>query len=285
MSADPVEWPWSVLGLDRAPDDLRAVKRAYAKRLKSMDPEQDVQGFAELRDAFGAAKFMLAEDQGQHMAHGRIAQTIAKTQAPATQAPATHPPPIDITAPMPKAAEPEPEKDFQADVPAQQDDQPAPTPSPWAPPDLSDPMVVLAKARDLISIGNRLASDWDPLLKSDALTDPQTARQFEWELVEFLIPQAVQISNAWAVTQALCIAIDARFGWVSDGVGFLRRFPQARVLQSKMSQVLRQAGHQQPGQRNWSAKPMSQTSPVGKPVPTLALGLLVVVSILWVALG
>lgn len=49
-----IGYPWDVLGMDR-PGDLRAIKRAYASRLKSCRPEDDAAGFAALRQAYELA--------------------------------------------------------------------------------------------------------------------------------------------------------------------------------------------------------------------------------------
>ena len=43
-------WPWDVLGIDRT-GDKAAIRSAYAVRLKAMDVDRDIQGFAELRAA------------------------------------------------------------------------------------------------------------------------------------------------------------------------------------------------------------------------------------------
>lgn len=43
-------WPWDVLGIDRT-SDKGAIRSAYAARLKAMDVDADIQGFANLRGA------------------------------------------------------------------------------------------------------------------------------------------------------------------------------------------------------------------------------------------
>ena len=46
--------PWSVLGLD-ADADAGSIRKAYAARLKAIDPDVDPAGFARLREAREAA--------------------------------------------------------------------------------------------------------------------------------------------------------------------------------------------------------------------------------------
>lgn len=52
---------WKTLGLDAPPDDLKAVKRAYAAKLKVTRPDDDPQAFMELRDAFEVAKSQFSQ--------------------------------------------------------------------------------------------------------------------------------------------------------------------------------------------------------------------------------
>lgn len=47
---------WEILGLDAPISDLKAVKRAYAAKLKVTRPDDNPQGFMELRNAFEIAK-------------------------------------------------------------------------------------------------------------------------------------------------------------------------------------------------------------------------------------
>ena len=62
-------FPWDVLGI--APtDDRKAVRSAYAERLKAIDPDQDIAGYSRLRDARDEALWLIREGQatGAHAA-------------------------------------------------------------------------------------------------------------------------------------------------------------------------------------------------------------------------
>jgi len=47
---------YKVLGLDGPPNDLKTVKKAYAKALRSTRPDDDPNGFMKLREAYNFAK-------------------------------------------------------------------------------------------------------------------------------------------------------------------------------------------------------------------------------------
>ena len=52
---------WNILGIEPT-KDLAEIKRAYAKKLKKCRPEEDLDGFQELRDAFEEAKWYSSDD-------------------------------------------------------------------------------------------------------------------------------------------------------------------------------------------------------------------------------
>ena len=57
--------PWTLLDLDRT-EDVSEIRRAYARRLKSIDADADPQAFIELREALGQAMYH-AQRQAQPM--------------------------------------------------------------------------------------------------------------------------------------------------------------------------------------------------------------------------
>ena len=61
-------WAWARLGIERT-DDTRAIRSAYAARLKSIDPEVDPQSFLDLRQAYEQALALAAhavDDDDDH---------------------------------------------------------------------------------------------------------------------------------------------------------------------------------------------------------------------------
>lgn len=59
-----MSWPWSELGLD-GPAPLDEVRRAYAKRVKEVHPEEDPEGFQRLHTAAVGAEFERREINGR----------------------------------------------------------------------------------------------------------------------------------------------------------------------------------------------------------------------------
>ena len=73
--------PWKTLGLDGPTKDLKAIKRAYAAKLKTTRPEEDPEGFMALRDALDAAK-RYAEFQNRNDDNIIRPDVIAPTRPP-----------------------------------------------------------------------------------------------------------------------------------------------------------------------------------------------------------
>lgn len=107
-------FPWDELGLEE-PGDRRAIKRAYAARLKSCRPEDDAEGFTRLRRAYEVAlvwasdappvvpPIQIPDPPPQPAATaGRQEETAAKEQAEAEDFPPDNIPdycePVDIAA-------------------------------------------------------------------------------------------------------------------------------------------------------------------------------------------
>ncbi len=53
-----METIWDILGLEGPTSDLKAIKRAYAQKLREVRPDEDSAGFMALREAFDSAKRM-----------------------------------------------------------------------------------------------------------------------------------------------------------------------------------------------------------------------------------
>ncbi|MET3722277.1 hypothetical protein [Sphingomonas trueperi] len=96
--------PWGTLGIDPT-DDTRAIRKAYARLLKAMDPETDPEGFAALRHARDWAMY-LAEQQAQAEApeEGKTDLVVTVDADVRTDAGDSPAPVADAAAPEPVAA-------------------------------------------------------------------------------------------------------------------------------------------------------------------------------------
>jgi hypothetical protein len=68
------------LGLDAPPEDRRAVKRAYSKRLKETRPEDDPEGFMRLRDAHDMALHILAHQPQPELSYETLIEDAAEPE-------------------------------------------------------------------------------------------------------------------------------------------------------------------------------------------------------------
>lgn len=239
-------WPWSVLGLDAAPDDPKAVRRAYAKQLKKIDAETDIAGFEALRQAYEAARDMVGgQRQRRSVTEGMPPRQERKRTVPVSQALTGHRPPADLP-PLPKSAdelEPRPEPaaipDVTPEIPETTDDAARQAaPAPWVQKDLDDPDTVLQEANRLADSGTLDPKLWKPVLQSEALTEPWVSWEVQNTLVSHLNSYAFGQGMSLRNQKELFLAIDERFGWHSDGIAFLRRFPGAGELLAHQSAVL-----------------------------------------------
>ncbi|WP_317055742.1 hypothetical protein [Roseovarius rhodophyticola] len=247
MSNTKPSWPWSQLGLPYCPDSERDIRRAYAARLKEIDAEADIEGFEALRAAYDAARRMVKSfksvKEGAAPKHGHrtVVSQVTNPRASAQPQQVATPPKPRVTGKGAKSKGPTdtPPKLKPSSKPAAPSKPPEQA-GPWGAEDLSDPQVLLRKAQNLVEGKHLNAEDWAPLLKSSALDDPAVSRHLQQTMVAFLSQRIQSGGNISGGRGDLCGLIDDRFGWVSDGIGFLRQFPNARTLQATMAKVLRE---------------------------------------------
>ena len=85
---------YQILGLSEPPEDLKALKKAYAKKLKVTRPEDDPNGFLQLREAFEFGKRQFSSKASVP----RVSQTDKTNPAPNS---ASNPAPTPVSNPNP----------------------------------------------------------------------------------------------------------------------------------------------------------------------------------------
>ncbi|WP_068313939.1 hypothetical protein [Polycladidibacter hongkongensis] len=79
---EALDWPYNLLGLTEIPQDKKPIKRAYARRLKTIDQLNEPDAFQQLREAYEAALDMLSYKEFYPEEHGeQLAQGAADTAA------------------------------------------------------------------------------------------------------------------------------------------------------------------------------------------------------------
>lgn len=89
--------PWKTLGLDGPTDDLRLIKRAYAKKLKITRPDENPDAFMALRQALEMVQAYTHHQQTMEIENTDEAILDKDLNAPSPPTDATEPHPIDIT--------------------------------------------------------------------------------------------------------------------------------------------------------------------------------------------
>lgn len=114
-----MSWPWSELGLD-GPASLDEVRRAYARRVKEVHPEEDPEGFQRLHTAYQAAR-QAARRAGRGTPQGPPDFTgKPETPRPSRPEPGEEAPKLDFSQllheekPQAKPEEPRQKLDFRA---------------------------------------------------------------------------------------------------------------------------------------------------------------------------
>ena len=225
MSGNSAPWPWHVLGLEAPEANKKTIRRAYAKRLKAIDPAKDPAGFQALREAYEVAlreaHYIELEDANPDP------EPFAPPVAEADTAPETDEAirPVEV----PKT-EPEPEiREIirRVEVPHH---APEPTPEPEPPnEDIAALNALTEEVNALLDLHNFDNTRWaavvrDPLLDVFAYASEIEHRIFgglytriktdengEQRLPPFATPRWIEL-------------IDQRFGWTADLPLFKRKF-------------------------------------------------------------
>lgn len=204
MSAN---WPWVELGLDAPAENERAVRRAYAARLRAIDLETDIAGFEALRLAYQNALWQVAS----HVDRSENAPDIL----PARE--------VVPTKPAPRVEE---QSLVKADV---TETTSADMDGPFA----VENWQILASIAQVLSAKNYAVETWQELLSD--ISSPETKIA-----VERLIVGALKTKprhEAYPPLEWLRI-VDARYEWVTDGVGFIRRHPAGGGLLDELVELL-----------------------------------------------
>lgn len=210
MSAEP-RWPWSELGLD-GPAPEREVRRAYAARLKRLNPEEEPKAFEVLRRAYEAAR------------------SLAAAMNPPAAQPAVAQDPVPGHPPDPQPSEGAAAPSEQQAPSSGTDPLPAPEPAPQPlQPDREDYAGVLAEMKALLAARDYRLDRWQRLLAAPVLEDLKFSRQFEAALILAFeaaeLPRDRPFKTGIDAPRDWVALIETRYGWMSDGLRFQNLFP------------------------------------------------------------
>lgn len=190
MSAEG-EWPWSLLGLQEAPQDPKEIRRAYARQLKQIDQKTEIARFDALREAYAVAL--------------DLRESLTPKSAPPAPAP---------VAPQQDLAQPEPT-------------QPDPPEPDLTDADLAQSAALLALLHPS-KPGTTLAERVKTVLGDQLSLAPQNAEALRRAVAQ-AIRQASQPGLSErnlpvSLDGPLIYWLDLRYGWLSDYAAFSRDF-------------------------------------------------------------
>ncbi len=221
---------WEVLGVE-ATDDERELKRAYARRLKLTHPEDDPEGFQELRTAYDMAQryqwhrrqeAFHAEMEALEAAEAEVSEGVGESRPPEPEPEPEPSPVVEIVQPLPDRPMTDEERfnaAFQAEVDALHEDVAA--------------MREMLAEKPLKSIAVR--EKFEAILASPALDNLGVASNFEPWIEQVLIAEAP------ASDLLIPVAID-HFRWQVDEDARYHRVGDMALAREADLHVLRQLG-------------------------------------------
>lgn len=220
MSVDRDNWPWGLLGLDGQVSE-REVRRAYARRLKQMNPEVEADAFEALRDAYEFARQITvqfgAEPDGRGGDAGADPEGEQPTAVPEEQLPSAP----SLPDAQDEAAQ---EKTTQKEAFG----------------------AALARLQKLIGERNFELGAWETLLDDPALDLPDASFQFERTLLASLRPLFAlgsdHVGTHLSIGADWLELIENRYGWKSDGLRLQSRFPASMDLRETYLELREDVG-------------------------------------------
>jgi len=203
MSRRMPGWPFSELELDPSEADEKTIKRAYARKLKTLDQASQAAEFQALREAYEMA-LIIATDRRA----GPQRVSDAPERLPA--APESSPNLDGTPGQPPSQATPE-----QAELAALATDWQA--------------VERLSQRIRGLTPFSALLFKWREILDDPVLVDPEAASRIEGEIFALIMAHGIADEDGVLalpdfVTRELVRMLDERFGWLSDYPLFQRKF-------------------------------------------------------------